>query len=188
MNNVFNILDEIIDIKFKIQNSGGEVIFKEFQQENGKCEKVKISTSNKIFAMSLDNDYKVFNCFNNRIENITKKNDGILIFEYQNKIVVLLIELKSLNEGEYLKQLKAGKNFIEYLFKQINLFYPISIDENNIVYIGILFKTFRKTPSKNTTKREKIKFIDRNGLLVTWLKCNNNYKLQQFKDSIGDII
>ena len=181
---LFEILDEIIDIRFKISNSGGKIVFNEPQKESNKCTKVEIQTNKKVFAMSLDSGDKVFNCFNDSIENITKKNDGILIYQEKNKFVVLLIELKSFNEGTYLKQLKAGKNFIEYLIKQINLFYQISIQENDLIFRGLLFKLFRNTPQKGTTKREKLSFNDAEGLLVARLACNSEYKLQMFREGI----
>jgi len=186
MSNILTILDEAIDKKFKIQNISGKVIFEEKQREQNKCKKVEISISSKVFAMSLDNGEKVFNCFDDSLDedkNLNKKNDGILIFEYKDKIIVLLIELKSFNEGKYLKQIKSGKNFMEYLFKQIELFYPISLN-NKVCYFGILFKLFKQIPSKNPTKREKINFTDKNGLLTSWIKCNSSYKLQQIKESI----
>jgi len=181
---LFEILDEIIDIKFKVSNSGGKIIFNEPQREAKKCEKVEIQTSKKVFALSLDSGVKVFNCFNDSVENITKKNDGILIYQEKNKFVVLLIELKSLSEGTYLKQLKAGRNFIEYLINQINLFYQISIQESDLVFRGLLFKIFRTTPSKGTTKRDKLEFKDAEGLLVARLVCNAQYKLQMIKEGI----
>ena len=83
MDNILKILDEVIDIKFKLQNNGGKIVFKETQQTKDKCEKVEIYTSKKVFALSLDNEYDVFNCFNNSLNedrNLNKKNDGILIF------------------------------------------------------------------------------------------------------------
>ncbi|MEA2017157.1 MAG: hypothetical protein U9N59_01805 [Campylobacterota bacterium] len=182
---LFEILDEIIDTKFKVSNSGGKIVFNEPQREPNKCEKVEIQTSKKVFAFSLDSGDKVFNCFNDSIENITKKNDGILIYQEKNKFVVLLIELKSLSEGTYLKQIKAGKNFIEYLLKQINLFYDINIKENDLVFRGLLFKLFRQTPKKGTTQRNKLNFQDADGLLVARLACNSEYKLQMFREGIN---
>ena len=181
---LFEILDEIIDIKFKISNSGGKIVFNEPQRETNKCEKVEIQTSKKVFALSLDSGDKVFNCFNSTIENITKKNDGILLYQEKDKFVVLLIELKSLSEGTYLKQLKAGKNFIEYLIKQINLFYEISIKESDLVFRGLLFKLFKRQSRKGTTQRDKLKFQDADGLLVARLGCNCNYKLQMIREGI----
>ena len=74
------------------------------------------------------------------------------------------------------------------MFEQINLFYPIYIDKTQIVYFGILFKIFKETPNKNTTKREKINFTDKNDLLVAWLGCNNTYKLQKIKESLEDFL
>jgi hypothetical protein len=181
---LFEILDEIIDSKFKISNSGGKIVFNEPQEKSNKCKKVEIQTSQKVFALSLDNGCNAFNCFNKSIENITKKNDGVLIYKDTGKFVVLLIELKSLSKGTYLKQMKAGKNFIEYLIKQINLFYEINIKESDLIFRGLLFKIFRNTPLKGTTKRSKLEFTDVNGLSVARLACNSQYNLQKFRNDI----
>jgi len=84
-----------------------------------------------------------------------------------------------------LKQLKAGRNFVEYLLKQINLFYPIEINISEVVFRGILFKTRKnRTPLKGTSKPNKILFEDRNGLCCTTLSCNKIYKLQMIKEGI----
>jgi hypothetical protein len=180
---LFEILDEIIDSKFKVSNNGGKVVFNESQIKSGKCEKVEIQTSNKIFALNLDNGDKVFNCFDHSVKNITKKNDGILIYkdEKKDKFVILLIELKSKSRGTYLKQLKAGKNFIEYIINQINLFYEINIEENDLVFRGLLFKII---PLKGVTKRRKLSFKNANGLPVARLACNREYNLKMFKEGI----
>ena len=177
---IFTILDEIIDAKFKLSNAGGCIKIKETNAS--KCKFIEIQTTGKIFALSLDNNHNVFNCFNNGTKNINKKNDAILLFTKESHIIVLLIELKSDNPKGYLEQLKAGKNFIHYLLKQIDLFYDIQIDSLKVIYRGILFST--KSPSKGTTKKRRIPFLDRNGLMCTTLSCNEIYKLQKFKDSI----
>ncbi|MEA3228547.1 MAG: hypothetical protein U9P38_05670, partial [Campylobacterota bacterium] len=123
---------------------------------------------------------KVFNCFNSSVENITSKNDGILMFIKSNKLVVLLIELKSNNSKGYLKQLKAGRNFINYLLMQIDLFYSINVQKENVLFRGILFDTRVR---KGTTQRV-LHFEDRNGLICTTLGCNQRYKLQTISESI----
>jgi len=181
---IFIILDKIIDNKFKISNSGGKIIVQE-KDNRGECKEVKITTNNKVFALSLDNNYKVFNCFNSSEKNITTKNDGVIFFIKSNKLIVLLVELKSKNTTGYLKQLKAGKNFIEYLLKQVNLLYHINIDSCNVIFRAILFDTNnRKVIPKGTTHRIKLKFINRNNLLCASLNCNASYKLQMIKESI----
>jgi len=177
---IFTILDEIIDVKFKLSNMGGCIKIKETNK--AECKYVEIQITNKVFALSLDNNQNVFNCFNKSIKNINKKNDAILFFTKRDHIVVLLIELKSNNKKGYLEQLKAGKNFVDYLLKQIDLFYDIKIDNSKVIYRGILFST--KSPSKGTTKKGKILFSDRNGLMCATLSCNNIHKLQNIKNSI----
>jgi len=97
--------------------------------------------------------------------------------------VVLLIELKSDNPKGYLDQLKAGRNFVDYLLKQIDLFYEIKIDNSKVLYRGMLFST-KKSPAKGTTKKTGFYFQDRNGLMCATSGCNEVYKLQKIKDSI----
>ena len=179
--NIFTILDEIIDTRFKLSNSGGIIHITE--NSDIKCKYIKIQTSTKTFSLSLDNNHNVFNCFNSGVKNINKKNDAILFFEKDSYIVVLLIELKSDNPKGYLQQLKAGKNFVEYLLKQIDLFYDINIDKEKIIYRGVLFST-KKSPAKGTTKKDSYSFQDRNGLMCITLNCNQEYKLKKFQDSI----
>jgi len=179
--NIFNILDEIIDSSFKLSSSGGIVEIKE--KKSSKCNFVNIQISNKTFALSLDNNKVVFNCFNSAVKKITKKNDAILFFIKKQYLIVLVLELKSDNPKGYLEQLKAGKNFVEYLLNQIDLFYKIKIDKTKILYRGILFKT-KKSPSKGTTKKRGLIFEDRNGLYCASLECNRTYKLQMLKNSI----
>jgi len=179
---IFTILDEIITPYFKIQNSGGVIKIEEKQAP--KCKFVEIQTSKKIFALSLDQNRNVFNCFEDGVKNINKKNDAIIFFIKKDSLIVLLIELKSDNRGKYLKQLKAGRNFVEYLLRQIDLFYNIKIDPSKIVYRGILFQT-QKSPPKGTTRKEGLYFRDRNGLYCASLACNTMIKLQKIKDSIS---
>jgi len=177
---IFEILDEIIDINFKIPNSGGYVEIRE--NNNATCKSVKIYVGKRTFALSLDSNKDIFKCFND-VKGIKKKNDGVLFFYKQDNLIVLLIELKSNNPKGYLTQLKAGKNFIEYVLKQINLLYDFSIDFNKVKYFGILFRTI---PAKGTTKKSKIKFEDRSGLKCATLSCNTEIKLIRIKEAIND--
>ncbi len=177
---LFIFLDDIIDNRYKIKNSGGYIEIKE--NNNANCKSVKIYTTKKTFALSFDNRMDVFNCFND-IKGIKKKNDGIIFFYKKKYLIVLLIELKSNNPGDYLKQLKAGKNFVEYILRQVNLFYNINLDYNKIEYRAILFKTI---PRKGTTrKKNQIDFNDRNSLLCATLSCNENYHLKKIKEAIA---
>ncbi len=183
-NQLITLLDSIIKPEFKISNSGGNIIFNEPQTKPCKCKQVTISTCKKVFALSLDiKGLTPFNCFNNSAKEYTKKNDGILFCGKGDKLVILLIELKSNNSGEYLKQLKAGRNFVQYLISQINTFSELNILSKNIIYRGIIFKT-RNIPSKGTTKKNKLTFTDRSGLLCCELSCNATHSLCKIKEAI----
>jgi|GEM_PF-766870 len=184
---IISLLDEIIAPDFKVSNSGGTITFQESQRDKGKCEKVSISTTQKVFSCTLDVPILTpFNCFNTRIEKFTTRNDGILFCHKDNKLIIFLIELKSNNESKYLKQLKAARNFVEYLVKQINLLSDLHIPFDDIEFRGILFMLGRKTPPKGKTSKKisAIKFENRNDLICTTLSCNQNYKLQQIKEAV----
>ncbi len=179
-----SLLDKIINPNFKLSNSGGNITFIEKQVSEGKCEKVIIQTSRKVFALSLDiKGLEPFSCFNRSIKEYTKKNDGILFFLKNNQLIVLLIELKSDNLGQYLKQLKAGKNFSQYLINQINIFSELNIEKEDIVYKAIVFST-RNIPAKGTTRKLKLKFEDRSDLSCAELNCNTSHKLQMIKEAV----
>lgn len=182
-----SLLDEIIDDNFKESNSGGRIKFIDTNQQS-KCKCVEIKTSQKIFAFSLDiKGNKPFNCFNNSKELYTKKNDGIIFCEYEKKLLVLLIELKSDNPAGYKEQLKADRNFTNYLIEQINTFADFKYDKDEIIFRYILFRTQRETPMKGTTakKLSSIKFEDiGDDMYRAILSCNTDYQLQQIKDGI----
>lgn len=177
--NEFQILDEIIHNDFKITSSNGAY---EFKEAGAECQSVKIHTSNQTFALSLDNGKKVFGCFDSSIANITQVNDGVIFFKKNDTFVVLLIELKSRNSGDYLNQLKSGRNFINYVIEQINLNYPLCIKK--IEFRGVLFDLGRKSVAKTTTSRTPLKFENRNGLMCLTVACNREYRLEQFREAV----
>lgn len=178
------LLNEIIDSRFILSNSGGRITFNEPQTREGKCEQVVINTTQKVFTLSLDiKGLTPFKCFNSSREKYTKKNDGILLCKKDKKLIILLIELKSDNLGQYLKQLKAGKNFVKYLINQINLFSELNILNEDIIYKGIVFHT-KRVPFKGTTRKQKLIFEDRNGLSCGELNCNATYPLAKIKAAI----
>ncbi len=180
--NIFEILDEVIDPSYKL--SGGKITISENQKKKDKCEKVEIETSGQTFAFSLDRDGQLVKCFNNSIEDINIKNDGIVFYKESAKLIVLLIELKSCNKSKYLKQLKSGENFVKYLISQINLFYKINVDISTILFRGLLFQACGNRTVKQTTGKRNFGFEDRNGLRCATLQCNKSIKLQQIKEAI----
>lgn len=97
----------------------------------------------------------------------------------KKSLLVLLIELKSKNPGDYLKQLKAAQIFVKFIFARISLYDMCKDNLNNVEFKRILFSC-RRTPNDGTTRHKKIEFRDRNGLLVTEQNCNQKYHLQAF--------
>lgn len=178
---MIEIFDSSILSDFKLISTSGYFEFKE--QKSSKCKSVKIYTSGKCLALILDNDKKkVLNFFDTKNKSLTSMNDGVILVNKKDKLLALLVELKSDNKGDYLHQLKSGRNFINYFIEQIKLATNISIEK--IEYRGVLFKTGKVSASKNTTKRSPLKYQNRNGLLCVELSCNCEYRLIQFIEDI----
>jgi len=92
-----------------------------------------------------------------------------------------------LNYTGYKEQLKAGRNFTNYLIEQINTFADFKYEKDEIIFRYILFRTQRETPMKGTTEKRLslIKFEDiGDDMLRAILSCNTNYQLQQIKNGI----
>ena len=52
-----------------------------------------------------------------------------------------------------------------------------------VEFRGLLFSC-RRIPNEGTTKKQKVTFADRNGLLVSENSGNNTYHIQQFLEKI----
>ena len=111
---IFTVLKSAISDQREIKKKSNDLIIQE-KSSGAECKKVKIKTSSKVFCIELDNENeRITNIFNDGAEGINKINDACLFFKKENKLIALLIELKSGSGGNYLNQLKSGKNFIEY--------------------------------------------------------------------------
>lgn len=181
--------NEIIDDEFMEKIDGGYLVIKE-QNNNSNganCRQVKISMSGKHFCFSLDkkrrkkDGFRVFPFFNPSKEGISKANDMIVFYETIDKLVVLLIELKSKNLGDADKQLKSAKNFVDYFLNTIRLHYGLFRMPE---YRGVVFKTGRIATRKGTTKKGFI-YDKKDSMLYIELACNEDYKLAQFVESIA---
>jgi hypothetical protein len=89
--------------------------------------------------------------------------------------------MKSTNTEGYLQQLKAAKSFVDFVLQRIKIFNnPINTE---VEFRGLLFSC-RRIPNEGTTKKQKVTFADRNGLLVSENSSNNTYYVQQFLEKI----
>ena len=181
MRSEFEIFDELIHNDFIIKNTAGKIVFKE--SEDVPCRKITFETSKKVFAFAPDNNKsKPIRIFKNTVPNMLKLNDGVIIFKKNDELCILLIEMKSNNTGKAIAQIKSGRNLVEYIISQINLFFPIKIEKYE--YRAVIFKTGMISPQKATSRKQKIKWQESNGDYYTEMPCNNTYKIQQFRESI----
>lgn len=167
MNSFISNLDEIFDSRFKLSNSGGVIKLVE-SNKSAKCKNVSLQISQKVTAISLDRELRgcqVFPFFNPHNKFVNKKADGIIFVELKDKLVVLLIDLKSDNPISAIKQLKVSENIANYFISQAKIKNPNF--EKEIIFKQIVFTT---KINKGTTKRE--------GKLKTFA-CNREYKLYQ---------
>ncbi|MFM6025087.1 MAG: hypothetical protein ACKPER_19510 [Dolichospermum sp.] len=106
-----------------------------------------------------------------------------VFLQKSNKVYVLLIEMKSTNPKGYLKQLKAAKSFVDFVLQRIKIFNDQINTE--VEFRGLLFLVGRRTPNEGTTEtKQKLKFEERNGLLISENPGNNTYHVQQFLEKI----
>lgn len=125
-------------------------------------------------------DKPIFPFFNPTISGICSKNDAILICQKKQKIYIFLIEFKSNNPGSYLKQMKAAKIFVQFIFARIELYNMCKHNLINVEFRGILFDCKKRNIDEEPRKNKKIDFIQKNNLLVTRQKCNQEYHLKNF--------
>lgn len=184
---LLDLLPDLIDQDFHlpINRDGTLHITEEKQDATCRWVDIKLKHSVPCFCFSIDKARKsgegdpIFPFFNPTISGISSKNDAIVICQKKQKLYVLLIELKSKNPGDYLKQLKAAQIFVQFIFARIELYNLCKQNLKELEFRGILFSC-RRTPNEGTTRHNKIAFNDRKGLLVTEQNCNQKYHLQAF--------
>lgn len=176
---IYEILDEVIDEKFVIKKEDVLKIVETDARAKGK--EVILKTSKKIFCFSLEQKesgiFRVYQFFKKTTEKINSKNDAIIICEKDKKYYLLIIELKSDNINDYLKQIKKGKIFAEFLRETINLHYNEKIE---FEYRGIVFHTGRKTTKKRPTSKKECPYENRNGIKIVEAENNSEYYLEYF--------
>lgn len=177
---LINILESLIDETFVLSVDNGELKIKE-DKPDATCKYITIKDSNDFFAFTLDKSKKIIVPFKREAKFVNKVNDCVLIFKNKDKYICLLIELKSNSSDDYLAQLKSSRNFVRYIFNQINDFFNESITPQ---YFGVLFKAGKRSSNKNPFKRGVNKFAENNGLKVAELIGNNTYNIGYLKDSL----
>ena len=109
-----------------------------------------------------------------RLKQLTKACDLVLFVPHQkNRILVLLFEMKSYNNGEYLRQLRAGRELIRFVSELVHLYFDIKLE---LDFCGILM---RYPSQKGTTQADitPFTFQDRNSLLVCEINRQTDVQL-----------
>lgn len=173
------------DLHLTINETDSSILIEETQaQAECRFVKIKLKKSVPYFGFSLEKLKKegrndpIYPFFNPKIKGICSKNDAILCVQKSTKIYVLLIEMKSTNIKGYLEQLKAAKVFVEFVLQRLKIFHQEI--NTKVEFRGLLFRHRRIQRDGVSYKKQKMKFEDRNGLLVTENQGNRTYHLQQF--------
>jgi len=189
---LIELLPDLMDKDLQLEIKEHKLCIRETKNQ-AICRWVEIRMKQSVpsFCLTIDKSRKkgesdpVFPFFNPEQKGICSKNDAILICQKGQKHYVFLIELKSKNPGDYLKQLKAAQLFIHFILERIKLYELCKYSLKDMEFRGILFscRYCRKTPNDGTSKhreQKEIEFNDRNGLLVTEQECNQSYQLTKF--------
>jgi len=186
MRSIPNLLNQVIseDFHFLLVEKNTLRLFEEKEKLSVD---IKVKDSDNVSCFSFDKDKQskadaVFPFFNPTVNGLCTKNDFILVHQKGNQVYVFLIELKSKNKGDYLKQLRAGKLFFQFVIDRIKLCHSDfqDLDKGNLHYKGILFRIDRTTPNKGTTKQRKLEFNQTSDLDVYIQNYENIYYLSQF--------
>ncbi len=161
------------------RNNKGFWIVKE-KHKDAKCKQISFKSHGQVFVLTLDVKKSFTTIFKNSEPKFYSKCDAVFFVPVENRLFVFLVELKSQYLADSIHQLKSSKNFVEYILKQLELSQSITIPD--VEYRGIVFSL--RSAKKQTTKKEKAKYKEQNGLLVTFQPCdlNTSYSLEFFVD------
>ncbi|MDM8569268.1 hypothetical protein QUF50_07145 [Thiotrichales bacterium HSG1] len=183
---LIELLHDLIVDDLHLDTTKGVIHITEKQEQaTCKCVDFKLKQSIPCFCFTIDKQREkdkgdpIFPFFNPEISGICSKNDAILICQKRQKIYIFLIELKSKNKNNYLKQLKSAQIFIRFILERIELYDLCKDNLKNLEFREILFSC-KRTPNEGITKHQKVEFIDKKGLLVTYQECNKSYNLNAF--------
>jgi hypothetical protein len=114
---ILEILHEVIHVDFHIPIQTNMVIE---ELQSCECKQVIIRNTGRAFAFTLDKPGKEPFPFFGDVEGINLKNDAILFCVRDQKLIVFIMELKSRNPDDGIKQLRAGKHFVDYVLNMVN--------------------------------------------------------------------
>lgn len=107
------------------------------------------------FGFSLDNQENPPLAFfsSNPPEHVAKMCDAIVALQDKNILYFFIVEQKTMNSGDYIKQLTNGKAFCEWL---VSLYkYHGYLNVQRVEFIGLLVWEPRQMPSKGGTSHQQ---------------------------------
>ncbi|MGS7467768.1 hypothetical protein [Bacillus paranthracis] len=183
--NVFDILEQVIDDRFRINNPGSKLELIEEQnlrnrEGTEKGVNIVFRNTGKCFAFSLDvPGLDPFPIFKPR-EGVKQKNDAIIYFERNQKKYCFIIELKSNKYNKAYPQLQSGKDFMEYLFAILDKNCGVSVKDVEFKFIIFTTSPPAGGARKISSRKEKVTFLNRQGIDVAVTSCNRAYSFENF--------
>ncbi|WP_088230750.1 hypothetical protein [Bacillus cereus] len=181
--NMFDVLEQVIEDKFRLTNPGSQLKLSEEQNEKdpkGKGLEVTFRNTGKCFAFSLDvpgeDPFPIFK----PSPGIKQKNDAIIYFEKNQRKYCFIVELKSNKYVGAFPQLKCGRDFMDYLFTILEKNFKVSVKDVEFKYI--IFTTNPPGGARKTysSKREKVPVQNRKGIDFAITACNSTYSFDNF--------
>ncbi len=127
MNNI-SIIEKSLNQKFRKFAKSGKIFLTETNTKN--YPKTQIKTQGKILLYSFDTNEKIFPFFDCSEKKLCSINDYVLFAVKENKLFVILCELKS--KSNKTMQLHLTEPFIKFILNRIGLVNKVNFD--NVVY------------------------------------------------------
>ena len=165
MPTAIEVLEEIIADKFRHRATGSDLVLEESAQKE-----YRLHAGVKQFALRIDLPPEkggldvAFPFLKTDVARLTCKCDLIVFVpdELKNRLLIFLVEMKSLNAQKSEIQMLSSREFARYLVGLMKLH---GLGNFEPEYRGVLIRT-RRTPSKATTRQRDIQFENRGGLDV----------------------
>lgn len=184
MRNLIEVLNEVVHPDYKLDTSRSLTIREtspDTPTRRTTCKQITIVGAGQVCALSLDNRGLEPFPFLQDVSNVKMKNDAIVFCKCNDKLYMLVIELKSGNAKEGVKQLRAGKLFADYLLGIVEMNYP-GVDTRSVEPKYIVFSndTRKNVQKKADHKSRKVVYVTEKGLDVAFVDCKEKYELRYF--------
>ena len=178
MPTVIQVLEEMIADQFRHRATNGNLVLREADQND-----YPLRAGVPHFAMRIDQPRRTGELdatlpfLRPEKAEVTCKCDLIVFVPDDQRLLVFLIEMKSLQSGKYLLQLRASREFARYLVSLMKLH---GLGDYQPEFRGVLIKS-RRIPAKAPTRQINVQFELRTDLQV--YECDRSRPL-----SLSDLV